>query len=78
MFRNRILKLEEEWLRDKIDPATHLGVSMMDYIQLKEEVAEEEGWSDEDMIIRPLYLYEGLIIVISENPDFGDPILLST
>ena len=77
MYRQRILKLEEKWLSERLEPATHLGLSMVDYIRLKEEVADEEGWSEEDQIIKPLYLYEGLIVVVSENPDFGEPTLLS-
>ena len=74
-WASRILKLEENWNRDKIDAPTHLAVSMTDYIKIKNEVAEEEGWDDEDSLLRPLYTYEGLILVISENPDFEAKLL---
>lgn len=76
-LRQKIIKLEQNWNKEKVQEPTHLAVSMTDYLNLKYEVAIEENWTDEDLILKPLYTYEGLVVVVSENPSFGEPILLS-
>jgi hypothetical protein len=76
-WRQEVIKLEEDWYKRRIEEPTHIAMGMSDYIRLRSEVAVEDGWDDEEMLLRPLYYYEGLQVVISENPNFDGPVLLS-
>ena len=78
-IRENMLDLEYKWQIERVDKPTHLALSMSDYLVLKEEILYEVN-SDEDVFFenlsQPLHSYEGLVIVVSEHPNFKGPILL--
>lgn len=76
ILKERILELESKWLKDNIEPATHIGLSMITHIRLKEQYFEELGYGLEESVVMPFVHYEGLKVVVSEDPEAEEITLL--
>lgn len=78
-IEEKIRDLEIAWMSEKITPPTHVALSLDDYTSLKCDLLGEFNPDDVDIdSLSYLDRVNGLVVLVSEDPDFVGPVLLST